>query len=865
MDKVFFKQNRIQISKVLYAFILSMIVFSVLLKEIRLDVFLIIYIGFLSLVLIVLEHKINAKHIFEMIVFGTAVSGGYITVKLLTDHITITTFFNWDKNRIIMVSIIVLEYLYILGLQIIKHKCVCNAVQRYESPMQRTLFQERRDDIKRLEQYIEIFDTIGIQGNWGSGKTYLVDEFIKMSKNKYEVIKIETLTCNLDTIESYIFKQLENVLWRNGIYPSYSRQIQNLLEDNSLSRKLQSVLFKGSSDRMTVFQGFCQDITKLQKTILLVCEDIDRISENYVDQIARILDISAKLSGNNVKVLYEYDQKKMTTLGFQKDYMEKYIPYVINLTNIPFMKMICQALEEETILNGGLCEDDFRFLTLHIFVDHFLSELFEIRSDLFLQLNGIEPRKIKEFVSEVNLAMKNAEYAVKENKKVTIVFYYIKIFMWEFFDELSFFDDLQEEVMFEKKVNENGILKSYYYDIMELTNLLIHEKIAIEEVRQMFVSGKNEKEDEYITCNRNKLGILLLLGFNFKSLKDMYDKKIAKKTRYRRNPILDEDLNDVHKIERNSKINSLIKNLYMNGKSEYTDSEANARVFINTVLLSEDSRREDNWKKYLKKCYFSQIYKDNSSVFMFMGDAYLSLAKALRTIIHMPEYTNRRTLIKGKFIDFWREHIGEDTSIILETVQALRFVEPESNNDFIKAITFFNNLKVVGNMNTEKAYAEFLDTYISTACRLGYVYNCFYYHELKGIDGLEDKTGELLREILEEVRRHLEKDLDNKCYPTSAEGNIREFKKFLNKNLELISAPEKNMWKRPKVKTSVSEEISYVNKNVYLRLKSIAEAEDISVEKYRELLDEEYNKGNLNLLEYRQLLNQSKRQTTRLN
>ena len=201
---------------------------------------------------------------------------------------------------------------------------------------------------------------------------------------------------------------------------------------------------------MTAFEGFCKDIKKLSKIILLVCEDIDRISENYVDQIAKILDISTKLSGNNVKVIYEYDQKKMTELGFKKDYMEKYIPHVINLTNVSFMNLIYKALEEEKELNGKLCGDNFKFLTYPIYMDHFLTKLFGFKFDLALRLSGIEPRKIKEFVSEVNLVMRDEKYVAEENKKVIIIFHYIKIFMWDFFDELSFFDDLQEEVMFER-------------------------------------------------------------------------------------------------------------------------------------------------------------------------------------------------------------------------------------------------------------------------------------------------------------------------------------------------------------------------------------------------------------------------------
>ena len=117
-------------------------------------------------------------------------------------------------------------------------------------------------------------------GDWGSGKTYLVDEYIHRHKEEYEVIKIETLTCNLDRIDVYLFEQLEKVLWNNRIYPRYSKQIQNLMSDKGILKQLRSVAMKGTISNVTAFHGLCSDIQKLDKPILLVCEDIDRISEN---------------------------------------------------------------------------------------------------------------------------------------------------------------------------------------------------------------------------------------------------------------------------------------------------------------------------------------------------------------------------------------------------------------------------------------------------------------------------------------------------------------------------------------------------------------------------------------------------------
>ena len=90
----------------------------------------------------------------------------------------------------------------------------------------------------------------------------------------------------------------------------------------------------GENDQVTEFQGFCQDLDKLDHKILLVYEDIDRISGENRDQIARLFDLTQKMISHNVKVIYQFDLGKMADLDFNRDYLEKYIPYIINLTEL---------------------------------------------------------------------------------------------------------------------------------------------------------------------------------------------------------------------------------------------------------------------------------------------------------------------------------------------------------------------------------------------------------------------------------------------------------------------------------------------------------------------------------------------------
>ena len=178
------------------------------------------------------------------------------------------------------------------------------------------LLPERTSDLERLEEYLETFDIVGVNGGWGSGKTFLVDEFIRKHNREYEVIKVEPLTCNMDKIDSYLFRKLENVLWKNRIYPEYSRRLQRLMANVKWTDQFYYTLHPDEPGDLEAFEGFCADLEKLEIPVLLVYEDIDRISDESKEQIAKLLDLTAKLLQHNVKVIYEFDLKNMAALGY---------------------------------------------------------------------------------------------------------------------------------------------------------------------------------------------------------------------------------------------------------------------------------------------------------------------------------------------------------------------------------------------------------------------------------------------------------------------------------------------------------------------------------------------------------------------
>ena len=134
----------------------------------------------------------------------------------------------------------------------------------------------------------------------------------------------------------------------------------------------------------------------------------------------------------------------------------------------------------------------------------------------------------------------------------------------------------------------------------------------------------------------------------------------------------------------------------------------------------------------------------------------------------------------------------------------------------------------------------------------------YCYNSIKDIGRIKDENGELLKEILEDIIRDFQREMEKKNYPESAQGEFELVKEFLEKNIELIGAQNKDTWKKMKFKTSMTERRNYQNEEVFMKLKAMLdnenEEERPSKQEFRKYLNEEYEKGNISLREYRELI-----------
>ncbi len=151
--------------------------------------------------------------------------------------------------------------------------------------------------------------------------------------------------------------------------------------------------------------------------------------------IKNIFSISEKISRdtNNIKILYQYDEKNLLDIGFKNDYLEKYMPYKINLTRLNFFEVLKFVLDQMKIEENILKFKDFEFLKYSQQIGNFniLYECFKIENNSTINIQNYSIRKVEHFFNEIIFYLdKNNSCENDSEKQIIIVFFYSKTFFY---------------------------------------------------------------------------------------------------------------------------------------------------------------------------------------------------------------------------------------------------------------------------------------------------------------------------------------------------------------------------------------------------------------------------------------------------
>jgi KAP P-loop domain protein len=536
---------------------------------------------------------------------------------------------NW--NTYLIVGIIGIYFLILIVIKI--YKKTENIEKNDEK-----LYKNREKDKEFVLNFLTNNDnkniyTLGIDSEYGTGKTFIVEKAIEeLEYKKFEIIKIRCMLLEKEEIYSYILKKIRKILSKNSIFTVSFEKLSN-----TFLKTIDNKFFGGISELLSQnivideIDYFKEVIEKLDKTIILIFDDIDRV--NDTEKIERILSFISDFSIKNIKILVLFNSQNLKNIDekYNRNYLEKYIPVTRKITNIPFIELL-----KKEITSNNLNEEDFKFLyiiekeDIYIYPKEYqkMRDVFQFNYDFEILVKGeieigsleFSPRMIKNFIEEVSNFLKlNSEWKIE--KRLLIAYVFLKnLYYDEFYEKIENTSKSFVEI-FPIKLNfENKDINLTLEDLDLLENIIKNRKAILSDKSKLYgscyINGKNiflkknlfgkNHIDYYLNKIGKKVGNLSIeekLDTITQFLKDNEDYSIETKnlliyTLFNYPLYLE---NKDYKVkERIDKIEKAIKKLTYLGNAEY---------------LSAEEKFYRKFKRSLKKENIKEIRNDFNKIF----------------------------------------------------------------------------------------------------------------------------------------------------------------------------------------------------------------------------------------------------------
>ncbi len=813
-------------TKLLYSFILLLIVFYIWRPSAV--IFLVLFDGIWLLALIKYGRGCNQHFWNSMSVISVAGSLAFLCAKFSAGS-TCRLMTLCEK---ILVIIACLEIL-ISGI-IILYQFVSSKRKQQDIANKPELMKARRYDLIRLKDYIRKHQIVGVNGVWGSGKSFLIQKLYEEEgvQGEFEVIPIDLLAVHLEEIEKILMRNMDDIMEKYGIFSGVSAKLQRLLGSYKFIDHVKSLFFQDTEIVSSAFQKYKKDVDKMPsgKKILIVFDDIDRIVDK--EEIMKIFALSERFSSERIHILYQFGYEYLENRDFDRRELEKFIPYVVTLTDIPYSDMVGHLWKECHMKRTGLKQEEVRFLSTRTIYNYEVNRMLGKRDIQFsITMENLPIRGVKIFLRELEtMISENPFYQEKENKNILMAVLFVKNFMYEHFEQMWMGKDIVDTLLFEVKDEtgtaiEKKTMRELIYDVKTT-----EDKVAFERA---------------IKANKPIYFILNLLNYDF----FIEDEKGDREERANAEP------ETIKRRQNNERINHIVWNVIGNGFSEYSDAEQAVKMLCESVLTDDCSQWEEHWKDLGQKSYVLNLYKNNNGIFRFGLDSYLPFFQAMRVNFYVTEEQWRRWI---KFY-FWK--VGKK-GITIEMIECLNYCDFTKGTDlYLDTIRHFCGCTVIGNMNDKRCFLTFMHTFISPVSYWQYS-NSHYFEEWRfKFKDWKEGTLALLKEQLEYGKEALEKEKKNNLVRKFVE-EITMIQRFVQKCLDIMDAEKTVTANEFQVKVSEPRTV-HKHQEELDRLEDMLEKLNPEDEKGREefifILGEKYWERKINPSEYHIICNSYKR------
>ena len=672
-DRRFAAFGRKGIGKVLYAILIAGIITVVLNPSVRL---FLLFSDIIWLIVFAMYCNKHNRVFFEKVlpVFFGFVAGYGITKYILGHALRILA-----GSEIFLAAILLVEMLVAL-------KCCLSKQEDFDNSKENKLYSEREFDMQRIQDFILKTEILGINAPWGMGKSFLLDK-LKQSeeiKKTFEIMQVDLLTCDIDAVDLILVEEIEHVFEKYNIYSDSSKSLKRILNNNKWLSVLSDLIWGNVEGLAASFSGYVEELYKLPCKILLIFEDIDRIENK--DTIKKIFAISEKLAGEQLHIVYQFDIRELKNKGFTYKYLEKYIPYTVNLTDIDYEKLVTYLWEDKDLNMSETPLDLKKVCTIPADLPRLydISRMWNVKIKFSVPLYNVSVRRVRFFLIELKVIISgNSEFQKAEVANIVAKVMFIKHFFPDYYDEFQLGESPLEQLSFRIKK-----------EIYSIKDVMVHfrkpqvendndRKSRIEEIEKFFHKIKNA----------SSLSVILILGYEL----------LAEKASKESEEYVTEPYQNLKRKEKNEKIDRVLWNVLANGTSDITDLENAINKLFEEVLSKQGKEADDAWNKYLDDMYYERLQKNNRTIFRIGVDTYLPFFRAMRIY---PTSTDEWII----FLRFYFSHYQKEENgnyISMRLIDNLNYCKYDNKRVYFEVIRFINRLYVKYNLNDNKSYKNF--------------------------------------------------------------------------------------------------------------------------------------------------------------